>query len=320
MKRTIPSALALSFLACLVAGGCAEPKVLVVNQRDSDELEAVSVFASARENYHYRLAVLQAYYDRFGNHDKLEWATKELTNLERSQQAVQWQNLPEVLPPKGEPVREGSERLLVEFAVSARKEYLGSAKGLAELYEQKGQTRKAMLARALVQALNPVQTYMYFLDAEIPGPDLRPMAVIPEAERLFERAYALYIEGKGILHTFITTDRDKERQALELLLELVRTYPRSTKIALAAYFIGDIYKEYFDENVRAVHWYERAWQWDPNVSQPARFQAAVVYDLRLKDPDKAVELYQASIRHDPFRLRNADFARSRIEELTGASP
>jgi hypothetical protein len=99
-------------------------------------------------------------------------------------------------------------------------------------------------------------------------------------------------------------------------MDLVHTYPTSTRIALSAYYIGEIYKEYFDENYRGVLWYERAWQWDPGITQPARFQAAVVYDYRLHHRGKAVELYRLVLQDETFNVTNTLFAERRIEELT----
>jgi tetratricopeptide (TPR) repeat protein len=154
--------------------------------------------------------------------------------------------------------------------------------------------------------------YLYFLEAEIPPPDMKPTNVIPAADKLYDQALKLYRQGQ--IGPAIT-NYDKERQALMMLQQLVRTYPNSTKIALAAYRIAEIYKEYFNENVRAVHWYERAWQWDPTITEPARFQAAVIYDLRMHNFAKGVELYREALEYDPPRFGNAHFCRQRIKEL-----
>ena len=62
-------------------------------------------------------------------------------------------------------------------------------------------------------------------------------------------------------------------------------------------------------------WYRRAWQWDPKIQLGARFQAAVVYDYRLKNKDKAFELYQAVLLHEHQDASNRRFAQQRIAEL-----
>jgi TolA-binding protein len=314
---------------CWLSSGCdappAAPKVtepgrtnvLTVVPDDSAEVKAVMAMETARVNYRYRLEVLEGHFLRVGDADKLNWTRQELKGLKQAQ-TFQWDGLPEILPPeKGESVEQTDERILVEWVAAARRSYLAAVADLAALYERQGRTVRANIIRSIEKRFDPVRTYLYFLDAEIPGPDLRPSEMIPEAEELFSRAYKLFIDGKGILHTFVSTNYNKERQALMLFRELIAKYPRSTRIALAAYYIADIYKEYFNEDVRAVKWYERAWQWDPNLTQPARFQAATVYDYRLKNVEKALECYEAAIQHEQFNQSNVRFAQGRISELTG---
>jgi len=42
-----------------------------------------------------------------------------------------------------------------------------------------------------------------------------------------------------------------------------------------------------------------------------------VYDIHLHNYSKAVECYRLSLKYDPERWGNADFATQRIKELTG---
>jgi tetratricopeptide (TPR) repeat protein len=222
-----------------------------------------------------------------------------------------------VVPPAAESVgRDADERLLAEYALTARQAYLDSLDRLEQFYRKHEPGGYKAVRVANVRArFDAVRTYEYFLNAQIPGPDLRPTVVNPEADALYDQAMKLYSQGKGILHTFVTTDYDKERQALGMLRELIEKYPHSTKIAMAAYYIGEIYKEYFNEDVLAVHWYERAWQWDPNIPKPARFQAATVYDLRLMQKPEAIECYRGALEYEQFNKSNCDFARKRLRDL-----
>ena len=288
--------------------------VLAIGPGDVVEFEATTSLETARINYLYRLTVLENYYNRIGNADNVLAARRERSSLERSQ-TFKWEGLPQILPPQGESVVGSDERLLVEYLLQARGEYLGTLEQLERLYENRGNTYRAKLMANVRARHDPVRIYTYYLDAEIPPQRLRPTEVIPQADALFERARKLLIDGKGLLHTFVTTNYDKERKALLLFRELVEKYPASTKIALSAYYIADIYKEYFNEDIRAVRWYERAWQWDPNITEPARFQAATVYDLRLHNPRKAIELYRTVIEFEQFNQFNARFAEQRICEL-----
>ncbi|MGC9453471.1 MAG: tetratricopeptide repeat protein [Phycisphaerae bacterium] len=319
MSRILCSAFVASLVA--VSLGCDKPpsppktedgkvvETVAVSQNDPAEIKAVTDYQAAKVYYEFRLEVLRNYYERVGNVDKWRWARRELENLLNAQ-AFEWTGADDVLPPEGESLTGADERLLVEQVVSARREYLDALDELIAHYEDSGDEFKLALARNIKHRFDPVRTYMYFLEAEIPPADLTPTEVIPAAEELFSEAHALYREGQ-ILPA--VTDYDKERRALVKFLELVRQYPNSTRIAEAAFYIGEIYKEYFNENVRAVHWYQRAWQWDPNIDKPAHYQAAVVWDHRLHNKSKAVEQYRAAIDANQGDTR---YARNRLEQLT----
>ncbi len=326
MKRTVGPIAFLSVLVCLQVGCDMKPvvpkttqgkapKVLAVNPDDAEEVAAVTSVEAARINYEFRLKVLQTYYEKTGNMDKRNWAVKETENL-RMAQTFTWANLPQILPPEGESLAGTDEGLLVEYAVAARKRYTNAVAELAEFYQRRDPVSyKTRRVENLKARFDQVHTYMYFRDAEMPGPDIEPVEVIPEADQMYKRALKLHEDGKGILRIFVTTSYNKQRQALALLRELVGKYPRSTKVALAAFYIGEIYKEYFNENVRSVQWYQRAWQWDPNITKPARFQAATTWDLRLQQKDKAIECYRLVLEHERFNKSNIRFARQRIRRL-----
>ncbi len=324
--KPMPTMLGMLCVGCLlVAGGCGDqlpspptaadgevPGTLAVVPGDMEEVAVVTAMEKARVNYDYRLEVLKAHFLRRGDLDRYRWACREHENL-RSVMAPAWENAPAILPPVGERAADADTRTLVEDTVAARREFLVALDHLAEFYEKRDPTAyKAHRTHNMQARFDPVRTYLYFLDAEIPGPNLRPTDVISDADQLFEAAIEQYHKGKilpGI------TDYGRQRQALMKLQQLVRRHPTSTKIALAAYYIGEIYKEYFDEDVRAVHWYERAWQWDPHITEPARFQAAVLYDYRLDNNARALELYRESLKFDPWRLGNSEFAEARISDL-----
>ncbi|MFW5841490.1 MAG: hypothetical protein ACOCZE_12985, partial [Planctomycetota bacterium] len=250
----------------------------------------------------------ETFYKRTGNLDKLRWARKEIKNLRGATEQARFDLQPEIAPPQGESMVDRDQRILVENLVESRGQWLAAQQDLAAFYKQSGQSEKLAKLNEIRQAFRDVYTYMYFLDAEIPGPGLRPTVVHAEAEDLYAEAMAL---KDGLL-----AGRADKAKALSKLLRLVEKYPDSTKIALAAYHIAEIYKDEFDENIRAVNWYQRAWQWDPEIDQPARFQAALVYDLRLHNVPKAIETYRLARKYDPYRLGNDDFARARVAELT----
>ncbi len=328
MKRITSSVTLLLILTLIVSTGCdlkaPAPRTpdgeilstLSVDTTDQAELEAVATVESARINYAHRLNILVAYFDMVGNMTRYTWARSEFKNLETTQ-TFEWTNAPEILPPAPESLEGADERMLVEYAVTARNDYTAAVSALVEFLKNKApDDYKTLRVANMQKRFDPVLTYLYFMDAEIPSADLRPTEVNPAADAIFVQAVKLHKDGKGILRTFATTNYQKQRQALVKFLDLVRSHPHSTKIGLSAFYIGEIYKEYFNQNIRSVAWYERAWQWDPKIEKPARYNAATVWDLRLQDKKKAIELYRQAIEHEQFNRSNVSAARSRIQVLT----
>ena len=316
MKNRIVTILALAVLASFFTG-CQQNQTLLVDRTDAGELEAVSQFAAKHEDYRHWLAVLEHHYKRSDNMDKLLWARQELSNLAQADKTFSWSWSPEVTPPPAEDLVDRDEGVLIEYAISSRNEYFTASDNLEQFYATKPNAALSLdLVRQMRKKFCHVKTYAYDFNAEIPGPLLRPTEVDPEASRLYEKAMSLHKRGSNLILTpYHVTRKEMQEEAVMCLLKLVREHPKAKEIALSAYFIAEIYKDYFDENFRAVKWYERAWQWDSELPKPARFQAATVYDAKLKSPAKAIELYKASRKLDPYRVGNDNWARKRIEQI-----
>ncbi|MFB3892817.1 MAG: tol-pal system YbgF family protein [Phycisphaerae bacterium] len=278
---------------------------------------AIKAAEEARVNYRYRLTILQSYYTRVGNMEKLGWANDELRNLNTAQWFT-WKGL-EYIPAPAEDVSNADEVLLVDYVVTARKAWIDAMGKVAALYDANTLTRQAEAVRTAVRRLEPEHCFTYFTSADIPPETLRPTQSSPEANALYDKAFKLYKEGHWFLIPGAFTRYDKEREALNLFRKLIHDHPDSDKIALSAYRIGEIEKEYFHNYTLAVRWYERAWQWDPKIDQPARFEAGVVYDMHLQDRENAVRCFRLCLKYDPYRVGNFEHARSKIKEYTGMS-
>lgn len=205
---------------------------------------------------------------------------------------------------------------IIEELVTHRTQYAQLLRALVIYYNERGMADKAMWARSELADLQRVKAYDYIADAATPVETLRPKDSIPEADKLFEEAMQLMKDGGHGVPIFY--NQTIMKKALAKLKELVEKYPTSNKIAQAAFYIGEIHKEYFEEkdNDIALQWYKRAVDWDPNIQLPARFQMAAVWDLRLHNRDKAIYWYQEAIEHEPFNESNVFFAKRRIRELT----
>jgi len=215
------------------------------------------------------------------------------------------------------PLDKANEPDLVERVIYHRAMYARSLRALRDFYAAQGIEAKRLWAEAELSQLRQIKPYRYILEAEVPPATLKPVAAIPEADTLFNEAMDLLKKGgHGVPAIY---NESLIKQALATFKQLVNRYPNSDKIDEAAYYIGLIHDQYFpgDEQI-ALAWYERAWQWNANLQLPARFQAAKIYDYRLHDRAKALELYRQVLKQETFNRANVTFASARIEELSKA--
>lgn len=211
-------------------------------------------------------------------------------------------------------VVERGEVDLVENVLATRAAYHEGLERLRDYYRDHGYITKQSWADFELEGARKVKAFRYLLDSEIPSDRLRPTDSISEADVLYEMGCEMMRKGGHGVPLFY-----KEKtmiQAADTFRQLIEQYPSSDKIDDAAFMLGEIHKEYLpDQEPLAVKWYERAWTWDPHTPHPARFQAAVVYDFRLHDRDRALELYQSVLKEEASRGSNVRFSTRRIEEL-----
>ena len=291
-------------------------KTLDVDPGNQAEVAAAGKVEAARLRYRSNLAALLDYYNSIGNVQKSLWASRELKNLDEAQE-FDWGGISPASQPTSAPApapdaKNPEERELVENITSSRKTYILAVDDLAKLYEQADEEFKAYVIHTMQTRFRPERTYYYLLDIQVPSKNLEPVRMYPKADELYNEALALHQAGSKVPGF---ADYRKQRRALTLFKQIIRQFPDSTKIALAAFYIGEIYKEYFDEHYLAALWYERAWTWDPYVSAPVRFQAALQYDIHLDEKEKAMELYKASLKLEPYYDSNTRYCGQRIREL-----
>ena len=279
---------------------------------EAAEVELLTRLQNARATYADRLQRLGEYYQQVGAYTKGKWVTAEQEGLVEAQTFAI-----EGITGEAAPATAGeqpTEAVLAEGVIDARQGYLDAIEALVNHYSETQEDFRARLLDNVRERLDPVHQYMYVEAAALPPADMRPELVYAEADALYADALKLYKRGSVVP---LWPNYKLQRQALTKFLELVRTYPDSTKIAYSAFYIGQIYKNYFQQYHRAVMWYERAWQWDPTIPRPARYQAAVITDWRLSDRAKAVELYRQVLVHEAeLSDTNSEIARKRIAELS----
>ena len=275
----IISILAFSFTLL----GCQAPKAkpaAIPSAAESSAIENVNV---KRMAYLGSLAQTVDYYTRTGNQMKLNWALREMTSVTTAA------NVP--VKALSAPLN-ASERDLLEQLAQDRQAYITALDQLAAATNNQPAVSQAGKEIAAVKA---APQYTYIVEAQVAGPDLRAMSVNPEADKLFEQARK-------------TTDL---RQAISTYDQLIKQYPTSDKIGLAAYYAGMAYESLKDYAIAALY-FERAAQWDANIKVPTRFRAAYMYDRFLSNRQKALQLYQDSLNHEFSNSQYRAYANNRI--------
>ena len=208
---------------------------------------------------------------------------------------------------------------LVEAVLRHRARYHQNLRRLHDYYLAHGYHDKTGWAAFELKGLANVKRFRYLLDAEVPSDALRAVDQDDQADALYQEGVELMRRGgHGVPGIF---RQDRMIQAADTFRKLIERYPGSDKIDDAAFLCGEIHKDYLPGQEQiAVKWYERAWTWNPDTPHPVRFQAAVLYDYRLHDRDRALELYQAVLKHETQDKSNVRFATRRIHELTSPRP
>jgi tetratricopeptide (TPR) repeat protein len=280
----------------MIMAGCEKPQQPKAVITSDQERALVSQVLSTRQNYAQALQTVVDYYSRIGNQQKLDWAIKELAAVKAA--GAQTTNTTPT----------GPERDLLEQLASYKQTYIESLEKLVAYYSSSNEAYKLSESKKELDEARTAPQYSYVVEAEIAGPDLRAMAAIPEANKLYQKGLEL---DNQAYTTLVITDEKKARQALDKYNQLIKQYPTSDKIGMAAYKAGRIYEDLGDYAIGAIY-LERAAQWDKNVPFPARFRAAYVNDKYLNNKAKALLLYQDSLAHEFMNSQYRAYANNRV--------
>jgi tetratricopeptide (TPR) repeat protein len=221
--------------------------------------------------------------------------------------------LPEGVKLAGIPAA-SNEPDLVERVVFYRSMYAKSLRALREYYKTQGNEPKRLWAEDELRQVWQVKPYRYLTDAEAPAGPNKADASIGEADDLYGQALILLEQATRNGSHY---DKDLMTQSLGRFKDLMARYPSSDKADKTCYYIGLIHDQYFAGDAQiALVWYKRAWEINPNLQMPARFNAARIYDMKLHDRNKALEMYRRVIKEETFNKANVDTATVRMAELT----
>ena len=201
---------------------------------------------------------------------------------------------------------------LVEQMATYRSLYREDVGQLIDYYTKSGDATKLAWAKKELISLDRIPKYKYLMPAETVDANLRATDSIIAADELYAEAEKLYKEAGALI---VISDNAKLRDALAMFNKLIVTYPTSDKIDKAAYRAGRIYEHFKDYEIASVY-YQRAFQWNPETTYPARFKAAYVMDRRLHKRAEALVLYKLSVEKEAGYENNTKYAKRRIATLT----
>jgi tetratricopeptide (TPR) repeat protein len=215
-------------------------------------------------------------------------------------------------PMKTVSVVEAGEADIIEHMTTSRLAYRQYLESLVAYYKKTGDNMKLRWAEDELDRLNDMPQYNYIIEAGVAGPDLKAKDSDNAANYLYDEAYRLEKVAKRLI---LIIDENLLRLALDKYNQVIKQYPTSDKIDDAAYRAGGIY-EYFKDYTIALLYYQRAYQWDPATTNPARFKAAYILDQYLHRRAEALPLYQYALGNEKLSDDDQEFVQKRIEELT----
>jgi tetratricopeptide (TPR) repeat protein len=231
----------------------------------------------------------------------------------------------QILPTQAEAVslptvdvsKAGEADLAEQMAVN-RQAYRRGLELLVLHYTKAGNNMKLTWAEKELAALNAIPQYDYIIEAAVAGPDLRASKAVSEADHLYNEAVRLEQQAGQ----FVVLKNDNLlRLALDKYNQLISKFPSSDKIDDAAFRAGTIYEHFKDYSI-AVQYYQRAYQWDPSTTYPAKFKAAFVLDQHLHRRAEALQLYKEALEQITRVSEHTqwqDYAQRRVKELSGES-
>jgi TolA-binding protein len=216
--------------------------------------------------------------------------------------------------PVGKPATTPDDLKLVQELRDARRDYQRSLEALRDHYQKNGDLERMHWCEEELMSYHRIGKREYRLDLDVPPPTLQAAYKIPEANELYRKAMSY--KGKG----WLSEADDNLRRAELLFQKLLETYPQSDKIDETAYQLGEIYESrVFQQYRRSAMYYERVCDWNPHTDTDACLRAARLYDKKLHDRSRAIQLYRQVATHSADQKR-VDEAKRRLTDLSAAPP
>ncbi|MHC4271577.1 MAG: tetratricopeptide repeat protein [Planctomycetota bacterium] len=207
-----------------------------------------------------------------------------------------------------------SEVDVVEKVAIQRQAYEEGLKLLISYYKGTGNDMKLIWAEDELARLQQVPKYIYIMEANVAGPELKATESITEADYMYYDARSIDKKARQLL---VIVDENMLRLALAKYNEVIQRHPSSDKIDDSAYYAGLICEHFKDYSI-ALLYYQRAYQWDPDTPHPAYYRAAYLLDKKMQRRDEALPLYQKFIERGIGNEQMKILAQTRIDILSSS--
>ena len=199
----------------------------------------------------------------------------------------------------------------VEAMAGYRNAYRAALAKLEAYYRSIGDDTKRGWAEKELKALDSIPWYRYVTPGDVATKSLMATDAITEADRIYAEALELEDQAKLLA---IVVDDAKLQRALRKFEDVFQTYPTSDKIDDAVYKAATIYEHFKDYEI-AVLYYQRAFQWNPDIKYKARLKAARILDYKLRKRKEALYLYQESLALESLAGETKEAVQNRITTL-----
>ncbi|ODS32746.1 MAG: hypothetical protein SCARUB_02129 [Candidatus Scalindua rubra] len=201
------------------------------------------------------------------------------------------------------------EEHIINAINSSRESYKNALMELVQFYLDIGYQLRLEKVRKELKALNKVPQPKYLTVKEKVTNVKKPIKNIEDANILFQ-------DGKTYKSSLsVINKKTNLLTAVKRFKKLMDDYPESDKVDDAAYELAGIYEGfYFKDYEGAAFYYVKCYEINPTTDKPARYMAARVYDMYLKDYAEAVRNYELALETCKIE-EYLEITKSRLDEL-----
>lgn len=205
---------------------------------------------------------------------------------------------------------------LIRRAEITHLNYKKSLSDLLQFYLDNGNTQRSKNVNKELAALNRVpQLSVSNINTSASKNDVSPWQM---GMKNIEEANILFYDANSYRKSAIGLRKNIKNLNIAALRyqRIVEKYPKSDKVSDSAYYLGQIYCEpNIEAFEKAANYFIKCYDTNPTTDKPALYNAARVYDLKLKNYKEAVNWYKQASENSPNN-KYIKKSQKRLNELT----